>query len=260
MKMKRYCRGIAAGLLSCGLIATSAVAAEEAPYAELAVSTYSQYIWRGFAFSQDSIVVQPSLTVGYQGFSVNLWGNLDTDPVGGDKASWNETDLTLAYDWTTGPVDFSAGYIYYGLEGADDTQELYLSAAYDVLLNPTLTIYRDFADAPGWYVTLGVSHSIPLRDEIALELGAQAGYLWVSSASTMAEVGSDKAYRALHDGLISAAVPIPVGQYLTVTPELAYSFALSSKARDLLKEANSDAIGKDKDNFIYGGITLSMAF
>jgi hypothetical protein len=59
--------------------------------------------------SDDSLVIQPSLTLNYKNFSVSLWGNIDTnqqktqsfDP--GDKSgkkSFNEVDLTLSYTYT----------------------------------------------------------------------------------------------------------------------------------------------------------------
>ena len=35
------------------------------PNASADIGVFSQYIWRGFELSYDSIVIQPSLTVGY---------------------------------------------------------------------------------------------------------------------------------------------------------------------------------------------------
>ena len=57
-------------------------AEEEAPSADLSVSLSSKYVWRGYELSKDSVVIQPSLTVGYKGFAANFWGNLDTDQKG----------------------------------------------------------------------------------------------------------------------------------------------------------------------------------
>jgi len=71
-------------------------AEEESPTASADVAILSKYIWRGQELSHDSIVVQPSMTVSYMGFSGNLWGNLDTDQYKSDEDhNWNETDLTL---------------------------------------------------------------------------------------------------------------------------------------------------------------------
>ena len=137
---------------------------EEKPSASADLSVLSKYIWRGYELSDDSIVLEPSITVGYKGFSMNLWGNLDTnfddmDPTTSDKTEWTETDWTISYDRSFGPVGLGLGYIYYSLDGIDDSQEIYLSAALDVLLSPSLTIYREIAHLPGWYINFGISHS-----------------------------------------------------------------------------------------------------
>ena len=126
---------IAATLLMLGANAPVFGAEEEAekPSGSMSVSMLSKYVWRGYELSKDSIVIQPSITASYMGFGINLWGNLDTDQdadlFGEDGANWNETDLTLSYGGTAGMVSYSAGYIYYGLEGIDDTQEIYGSLA-----------------------------------------------------------------------------------------------------------------------------------
>lgn len=224
-------------------------AEEEKPTAEAAVAVYSQYVWRGWAFSRDSLVIQPSVTVGYKGFGFNLWGNLDTDLYGTDSSSWNETDMTISYDGSAGMVGYSLGYIYYGLDGMDDSQEIYAGISLDVLLSPTLTLYKEITSLGGWYATLGISHSFALSDMLSLDLGATVGYY-----------DDEAEYSELHNGLLSAALAVKVNDYVTVTPELAWSFALSSAASDRLEADNLAAIDKADDSFIYGGISVSFAF
>ncbi len=140
----------------------------------VAAAGLSQYIFRGYELSKDSLVIQPSLTVGYQGFEANLWGNLDTNDkfTKANKANWNETDLTLSYTREFGPVKLTGGYIYYALDGVEDSQELFLKIGGNFLLSPTLSIYREIANYPGWYLNLGISHSFNLTKEITLDLGA----------------------------------------------------------------------------------------
>ncbi|MGV1098046.1 hypothetical protein ACUUL3_01360 [Thiovibrio sp. JS02] len=266
---KRMLSGVVAVGLSVSAFAGMALAEEEKPSADLTVAALSQYVWRGFAFSKDSMVVQPSMTVGYQGFSANLWGNLDTDPYTTDGANnpnnWTETDMTLAYDWAMGPVSFTGGYIYYALDGAEDTQEFFLSAALDTLLAPTLSVFRDTDNLAGWYVTLGVSHSVPLVNELTIDLGARISYLAADEASSYGEVvggveSETEEYSGLHDGIISASLTVPVNTYISVTPQVYYSFPLGSDASDLLEVRNEGAIGKRDDDFIYGGVSVSLAF
>ena len=264
MKLKAYVTGLVLGVAGLGLFAGVAMAEEEKPTADLTVSALSQYVWRGWAYSKDSMVLQPSMTIGYQGFAFNLWGNLDTDrwdTDGEDSNNWTETDMTLSYDWTMGPVGFSAGYIYYALDAATDSQEVYLSASLDTLLSPTLKVYRDIDHYAGWYATLGVSHSFPLKGEIALDLGAQVSYLSADEASSYADPdNADDEYNDFHDGLLSASVTIPLNQYVSVTPQLYYSFPLSSDADDRLKADNLTGIGKSDSDFVYGGVAVSLAF
>lgn len=264
MKVKKYATGLVLGLTGLGMFAGVALAEEEKPTADLTVSALSQYVWRGWALSKDSVVLQPSMTVGYKGFGFNLWGNLDTDrwdATGEDSNNWTETDMTLSYDWAMGPVGLSAGYIYYALDAATDTQEVYLSATLDTLLSPTLKVYRDIDHYAGWYVTLGVSHSFPITEEIALDLGAQVSYLAADDASSIADPdnANDK-YSDFHDGLLSASVTIPVNKYVSVTPQLYYSFPLSSDADDRLKLDNDGVIGRSDSDFVYGGVAVSLAF
>jgi len=49
-------------------------AEDEKPTGEYSVSAMSGYIYRGYELSRNSVVVQPSMTIGYRGFSANLFG------------------------------------------------------------------------------------------------------------------------------------------------------------------------------------------
>ena len=219
-------------------------AEEDQPEASADMAVLSKYIWRGFELSDDGIVIQPSATVSYKGLSLNLWGNLDTDYYMNDGAEFNETDMTLSYTTGLGPVALDIGYIYYALDGSD-TGEIYISAGLDTFLSPSLSIYRDMDEFPGWYINFGVSHSIGLGNGMTLDLAASVGYMDVD----------DTDYQEMHDGLVSAGVTIPLGQYFTLSPMIAYSFGLSSEA-DLAFEGGPSV----ESSFVFGGITLSMAF
>ena len=241
--MKKVLLGVA-----CLLAASaSAYAEEEKPTADFTVGAYSKYVWRGYELSDDSIVVQPSLTVAYKGFAVNLWGNVDTDHYVTESNEFNETDLTLSYDWAMGPVGFSVGYIYYALDEeaiGEDSQEFYISASLDTILSPTLTLYRDSDTYRGTYVALDVSHSLPITDDIGLDLGAKVSYLDFDESD----------YDAFQDGVLSAALSIPLTDYISVAPEVYYSFPLSSDAEDELDNGEGD------DSFFYGGVSVSYSF
>jgi len=257
-------------------------AEEEKPTADLSVSALTKYVWRGQELSRDSIVLQPSFTVGYKGFSANFWGNLDTKPYKydntlDDSANWTETDVTVGYSRAFGPVTAGVGYIYYALAapqsgGADlpDSQEVYASLGLNTLLSPTLTVYKEISHYQQWYALLGVSHAFTLSDKVALKLSASASYLKSESADDYYEVGSDyqkkdEEYNNFHDGVLSVSLPVTPVKYLTVTPSLSYVFPLCSDAkyemkyRGLQGGGNGDASDRDS-SYLYGGLTMSFTF
>ena len=236
------------------------VADEDRPELSADVAFLSQYIWRGYGLSKDSLVIQPSITAGFKGFALNLWGNLDTNNEAYDGSKWNETDLTFSYGHSFGIVGLEAGYIYYALDGLDDSKELYLSAGVDVLLAPTLTVYREISTLQGWYINLGLSHSFELPHEMSLDLGATFSY-YKSDNDNMVDYNDNNLptgdrFSGLHDGLLSLGLAIPFYKYFTVTPSIAWAFPLSSSAGNEMSALSLDG----RANHLLGGVTLSMAF
>jgi len=167
--------------------------AEDKVTGEIDLSVLSAYIWRGYEQSRDSVVMQPAVTVGYKGFSLNVWGNLDTRPYSAADnkyaANYTETDYTISYSKKFGILQVTPGYIYYGL-GAPyaggtaplDSQELFLTLGLDTILQPTLTAYKEIDHYRQWYFLLGVSHTIEFNKIISLKLGASASYLLSTEA------------------------------------------------------------------------------
>ena len=266
MKLTKKMCALTTGVLlfagSFGTIWAEEKKEEPKPYSSAAVNFASQYIWRGYELSKDSIVIQPSLTVGYMGVEANLWGNLDTKDnyTGMEKMNWNETDLTLSYTKEMGPTKLTGGYIYYSLDNTDDSQELFLRIAGNFLLTPTLTIYREIANYPGWYLNLGISHSLNLTKEITLDLGASLGYQ-ISDTDKIVKYDSnlmptsDK-YRALHDGMLSVGLTVPFGKYFALKPMVGYSLPLSDDAKNRIKGTSLSG----NSDFFFGGIILTANF
>lgn len=240
---------IVAGILTVSILgagASTVLAEEEAPSADASVAFLSKYVWRGFELSKDSLVIQPSLTASYKGFSANLWANLDTDLYGTEKHKWNETDWTLSYDGAYEKLGYGVGWIYYALDGTYDTQEWYGTLSYDVILAPSFTIYYDTDNFAGaWYANLGFSHSFMIAEKYSLDLGLAFGYL-----------DDGESYNEFHDGNLSAAMSFPINEYLAITPEIYWSFPLSGTAGDLIEGASYS----NKDNFVYGGVSASLSF
>ncbi len=250
-----------------GLLNGVSRADEPAPSTELAVDVLSQYIWRGFALSDDSVVVQPSMTVSYLGAYVNIWGNYDTDRNNEhdkslDGADWDETDFTFGYTYDKLPYGASldVGGIYYALDG-DDSFELYagLSATCPKTgINFGVKVYREISHFPAWWYELSAERDISLPwYQASLSLSASAMYL--DSKDKGAYPDPDDPGDEFSDWLylqVGAEVNIPVGKYLTVTPKVYYSFSLSDEAKDLLEDNSWD---NHHDHF-FGGIGISFSY
>jgi hypothetical protein len=222
------------------------VKAEETPPGVTGTATmgvFSQYIFRGYELSKNSVVFQPALTASYAGFSASFWGNIDssqhaTQNFGPDDhhKSFNETDLTLSYTRSFDKLSLTGGYIYYGTKYADETEEFFGTVAYDMIGKPSLSVYQDFNKYPGTYFNLSLAHSIKLGAGVTLDLGASAGYEWGQGSywktfepATGARTGSK--YQAFHDGKVQAGLTIPLTKKVSLVPLLQYWFPLSDDAK-----------------------------
>jgi len=219
--------------------------------ADLNVSFYSQYIWRGYELSRGSLVIFPTMTVGYKGFAVNLWADLDTRFAGSDnhgKFRLQETDVTVSYSNAYEPwkLNYTVGWILYNYQPYHN-QELFLTLGLDTLLKPTISVYNEIEIGQAWYFSLGLSHSFPVYKDWSLDLGGWVSYLHDKS--------SPNDFSNFHDGNISAGLKIPLNNYLSVKPNIQYSFPLSGDAsRDIRSLSFSDS-----NNFVYGGIIFDLA-
>jgi hypothetical protein len=216
------------------------------------VDFMSQYIWRGLQLS-DEIVIQPSVGITYGGFGANLWTNYDTD-----TDEQNETDLTLNYANSIDKFSYDAGYIYYALDGFDDTQEVYLSLAYDVILSPSLTIYYDFDEGEGAFIVAAVGHSFELPKGLTLDLGASASYNADNLVMGTDEDGDE--FSDFYNADVSASLTIPVTEAISIAPMVAYSFSLSDDAKDVLEAVAEDVTGDADADVFYGGVNISLSF
>jgi len=216
----------------------------------------SNYVWRGQKLS-NSWVIQPSVGITYGVFGANIWANYDSDSKideGDGHGEFNETDVTLSYTRSLDKWTFGAGYIYYALNNASDTQELYLSAAYDVLLKPSLAVYYDFDEGNGAFLVASIGHSFDVGSGLNLNLGASASYNINNKVMGFDEDGDD--FSNFYNAELSSSLNIPVWKAITVTPKIAYSFPISNDAEDAIRNISDDG---DKDIF-YGGVNIALSF
>ena len=261
------CFMLVAGLAGAGLWARESEVTGSAT-----LSLFNRYIFRGYEYSAENGVIQPSLGITTRGFTFSFWGNIDTEeeatpsfvPDRPGLKSFNEADLSLSYTRNVGKWSLTAGWVYYGTKYATETQELWLGAAYDSVGKPVLTIYRDIDAYPGTYINLALSHSVPLGVSMALDLGVSAGYFiggdnyWNTCEEDAGAYSGDR-YRAPHDGMLKAGLTVPLGRGIGFQPVVQYYFPLSSDAGRTIDGASYNPGGRLDDTVVYGA-TLTLSF
>ncbi len=250
-------------------------APEEKVTGSVTLGVFNKYVFRGYELSRGSFVVQPAVTASFKGFSANYWGNVDSNshdtqsyfPSASDKdgRKWfNETDLTLSYTRALDKLSLTGGYIYYNTKYTNETEELFVSATYDILTKPTLAINQDIAEYTGTYINLSFSHSVPVYKGVTLDLGASAGYFigqnryWKTyEAAEEAYTGSK--YKGFHDGMIKAGFTIPLTKAVSFQPVAQYWFPLSGDAKKKIGAVSYNPNGYLGTVFV-GGANLTFSF
>jgi len=216
--------------------------------ASTSLGLYSNYVWRGQTLS-DGIVSQVTAGLSWKGFGVNLWANYDQD-----LESVTETDYTLNYAGTYGKLGYDAGFTYYGLEGIKDTTELYLSLNYDVILAPSATFYYDYDEGEGGFLVLGIGHSFPVSETIAIDLGADVTVNFDNAIMGVDESGDT--FTDFYNLDLNVGTSIPFAGAWSFDILLAYSAALTDASRNAISLASVDG---EKD-VVWGGAGISLAF
>jgi hypothetical protein len=244
-------------------LATNRTASSNNITGSASLAVLNQYIFRGYQIGKNSVVLQPTATAEYRGFAVTFWGNVDTQehatpnfvPDRPGQASFNEADVSLSYTHSFGKLSLTGGIWYYGTQYMDDTEELFVSATYDVITKPTLTVYRDINSFPATYYNLSLAHSIPVGRGITVDLGAAAGYLAGDCNLYKTEGGTGPVYSAFHDGMVKVGLTIPVAKDWVVQPVVQYYFPLSEEAG----RTGYNPSGELDQDFVYG-VSATFSF
>jgi len=281
MFMKNRYLMMVLGLMLMAMVISSEACADEAsswekpewaPELSLSTAFMTKYIWRGWNLG-DEPVMQLDASLSKWGFTVDWWANYslnnDKSKDAGRYQEFTEIDYTIDYTFNVGeigdkldidtpelldPLSLSAGYIYYTFPNVDwddkffDTQEVYFGASYDTLLQPSFTWYWDVDHGKGnsdggdngSYFLFGIGHSFDIGDTgAAVNLGI--------TAAVIDEQWTDKT--GWGDMVFSGDVSIPVFEYWTITPALAYSLIL-----------DRDTYNDDAESEFYGGVTISFEY
>jgi uncharacterized protein (TIGR02001 family) len=210
----------------------------------------SKYMWRGIAYNADP-VVKPSLVLGYSGLELNISGIIDSNNYWGREDNFEEVDYDLSYHQAVNDqLTLKGGVIYFFYPGQSSPADVavYLRGTYDSFLQPELTAYYDCRNAEGWYLSLKVSHEIPLpavHENLALILDNTLG--WASSNwnnYTTPLRTDENTFVNLSPG---ATLQYTASEHLSFAWYARYDYLLDSTARD-----HADLLGYKSSNFSFG--------
>ena len=237
------------------LATVTLASAEDKVAVGVTADVFSKYLWRGQNIVDDW-VLQPGASVGYQGLTGSVWGNLDLKGNLVDTGQLTEVDLALDYSnkvpgWET--IGYSVGTIYYSFLNthAHPTAEVYGGLSLDVPLSPAVRWYYDFDAIDGSYIQFSLGHTIEkiktwTEDcHCDLQLGVSLGC--GTDGYNNGYFGVDQG--GLNDLTLTAGLPFTFGK-LTIKPSFGYSMMIDGDIRD--KTAKSD-------NF-WGGIGAAYNF
>jgi hypothetical protein len=180
--------------------------------------------------------VQPSASLNYKGFGACLWANYATV---NDTSTFDEIDFILTYGRTYGKITATAGYQYYNIKDIKDRQEIFLTATYASLLNPTMTAVYDVYKGDGGFLAASLSHSFTdVIRNVDLNLLASASYNIKDK-----EMGFDSAgepFSNFYNGELSAGLLIRVLKGLEISPRVAYSHALTNDSKAAISGLSMD--------------------
>jgi uncharacterized protein (TIGR02001 family) len=232
-------------LLVVSLCSTASAAVEVS--GDAYVGVYSQYLWRGCDLSGSMPVAQGGVDVSAGYFTVSYWTNLQlkTDKgEGWESGETTETDIVLDYSRDLNDlVSISVGNIFYQLDGAEDTNELYLSLSLNTLLSPSLSVYYDWdkAEEDGLFYSLSIGHDIAINEALSLSLGALVSY------NQSSDYALDD-YDDFHNYELSAGIDYAINERVSVGGSFMFSEGLSDDSRDYI------------DSEMVSGMAVTYAF
>jgi len=232
----------------------------------LSTDLVSKYVWRGMLQNGDP-AVQPSVTLGWKGLSLNVWQSWDTTnygtkhyPGGANRQGRvEECDYTLGYSRTVldGKLTLGGGVICYTFPDTyPTTTELYASATVNTFLSPTIAVYRDIDESKGLYITPSISHTITINDKTNVVFKANVGW-GDANNNDYYFAGMAKSKDALADYGLSATINYSVTPEFVVSPYVKFSDFIDGDIRDQRK-AGGSYDGKSEQVVV--GVTAAYTF
>ena len=210
---------------------------------------YSEYVFRGVDILANEPLYSPSASITWKGFSLWYWGGFGNSP--GPDNTYEENDYGADYTLTLleEKLSITGGVLMYhypdSISGTD-TYEVYGIVGYDTLLQPSVSVYYDFDEVGGAYLTFGIGHTFDLTEKVGLK--EPMSWTIDPSAALSIDIKYNDDDTDFNDLLLGIGTTLQVTEYM----ELHAGFQLS------IAMANLHDIGQDHERI--GNVGLSFSF
>ena len=157
-----------------------------------------------------------------------------------ELSSIDNRNITLSYSGSSGKLGFSAGYIYTSLQDNMEPGTILLDL--DALNHTPLT------NSDPWYLTLNLSHSFQVSDNIALGVDSHAMLMKTPFENQEGRILS-----------MLLNLPVSYKNYFTITPELQWSRTLPD-AETLQENYLLNHKKTEDEDVFYGGMSISFSY
>jgi hypothetical protein len=254
---------VAGTIVAGAAFAVPALAQDEKAWSlDLSVDYGTHYLFRGVPLLGDNEALMPSAWFSVGNFSAYYYGYRGDIPadftLSGNEADYAEDDLGVEYAIPVGEsFSLTLGGVWYLYNGETeeeyaffDTYELYATAAWDVMLQPTISYWHDMDAVEGGYLQIGIGSSYPLGEKASFDWSAALGidFGYNLNEGLAADLGLDESSGDLNDLLIGIDIPIQLTDWFSVHAMVQQSIAL-----DVLED-----IGVDDETVVSGGVTFSF--
>lgn len=210
---------------------------------DISIEGLYNYVWRGQLIDQ-GMVLQPSIGTIIEGVGAKMWENYDLSTL---KITRNE--FRLSYNTQSETLKFSMGLILYGRATLNDTMEGYITIGEFSQLNTSITLYYDFIQGHGAFVSTSYQHTFGEESQITFK-----GSLNVNVGDKV--MGYDETgapFTGLYNGEASFFSDLPLGTSTFFRPNGAISVPLSTQASHAISSLSQ---GGSSVNYYFGAMLL----
>ncbi len=211
MKLKNYAMALVVG---AGLMGVNAPAQATDLEIGADIGVYSEYVWRGTAYSAGAPAVQGDFATSFNdNLSANVWFSNVIGAGAPASVPATEFDYTLDYSGEIDDIGYSVGVIAYRFLNAspDNTLEVYAGVSMDML---SATLYYD---------------TDLYKKDMYLEVSAEMELAGFSTSATIGYVMPDVGTSEVSVITLTAGKDFEMGD-VTVSPSFAYNIASGPNA------------------------------